>query len=461
MLLRIPGHALGDLHLEFAFSNLVSLQGFAHAIDEMGAAEVIGRDIDRHLQVHALLLPLSKLPAGAIQHPFSQFADQADAFRCIDELVRRHQATFGMAPADQGLDALQLVAVQIHLGLIDEEEFFLLQSSLQVRLETDPPRGALGHLVVVEGIVVLAALLGRIHGCIGSLEQAVVVGAVLGIDGDADAHLRIDAVVVDDNGHIAQLQAALSRGYAIHAALDIPEQDAELVTAETRDEIRLAHRLFQIAGKMTQEHVALLVAHHVVDLLEAVEIDVQQRELGLASARVLDLLLQMLAEMAAVGEPGQLVVIGHVEDLLLRLAKDRDILNHAQKELVAGGFVHPFYDLVHQHPVLPARITLTVLDGHFLAGQARIVDRHLHPAAVIGMDMLQTLVDIQLITGNPAHAAQVRGKLDFRGLHVPLPVADARHLLGDRQQRQVVLLSRLAQGQQFHETAADIAAAFH
>src|SRR3990170_4634276 len=55
-------------------------------------------------------------------------------------------------------------------------------------------------------------------------------------------------------------------------------QDDELVSADSRDGVHLAHDRLEAPGKGLQHHVAGAVATDVVDVLEPVEVDHDQRE---------------------------------------------------------------------------------------------------------------------------------------------------------------------------------------
>src|SRR5262245_49480934 len=69
------------------------------------------------------------------------------------------------------------------------------------------------------------------------------------------------------------------------------------------------------------------MAKPVIDRLEVVEVEPQQRE-ALARVVGLELVLELLAEMETVGDLGQRGVTGQTLDLLVRPALSRDILLH-------------------------------------------------------------------------------------------------------------------------------------
>jgi hypothetical protein len=63
------------------------------------------------------------------------------------------------------------------------------------------------------------------------------------------------------------------------SALATADEHGELVAAEPRKQVLAAHLLGEARRDLAQQVVAALVAQDVVDLLEAVEVDQQQREL--------------------------------------------------------------------------------------------------------------------------------------------------------------------------------------
>ena len=75
---------------------------------------------------------------------------------------------------------------------------------------------------------------------------------------------------------------------------ELAHEDAELVAAEPRDRVAAAQHRLEPAGELDEQQVAVAVAERVVDLLEAVEVHQQHRELRAVlvgdADRVLDLL---------------------------------------------------------------------------------------------------------------------------------------------------------------------------
>ncbi len=114
--------------------------------------------------------------------------------------------------------------------------------------------------------------------------------------------------------------------------------DGELIAAETRDDIGVAHAALQPAGHGFEQLVAALVAQRVVDALELVEVEKQHRKL-LAAADPLERMIQLLAEKHAVGQTGQRVVMRKPRDPRLGLFALGDVFDHADHILRFAGIV--------------------------------------------------------------------------------------------------------------------------
>ena len=108
-------------------------------------------------------------------------------------------------------------------------------------------------------------------------------------------------------------------------AVGVAQHDGELVAAEAGDDVGLAHALAQRAADGADDLVAGLVAARVVDVLEAVEVEQEQRAAAAVAGGVADELGQLLVEAAAVEQVGQRVVVGQVLELGLEALALRDV----------------------------------------------------------------------------------------------------------------------------------------
>jgi hypothetical protein len=121
---------------------------------------------------------------------------------------------------------------------------------------------------------------------------------------ERDAHARPD--VHDDPREPERARergAQLARDGRRLLGVGAAQEDAELVAPEARDDVALAQRLAQPRADAAQQLVADVVAERVVELLELVEVDHQQRERLLGRDRGLD----VGRERAAVAQAGEVV----------------------------------------------------------------------------------------------------------------------------------------------------------
>ena len=99
--------------------------------------------------------------------------------------------------------------------------------------------------------------------------------------------------------------------------MDALEQDRELVAALPGRDVLGPDRARQALGDLDEEAVAGPVAERVVDDLEVVDVEEQDGDAGSATARAVERPVEVLAEQRPIGEPGQGIVEGVVEQLRL------------------------------------------------------------------------------------------------------------------------------------------------
>src|SRR5579883_2487949 len=75
-----------------------------------------------------------------------------------------------------------------------------------------------------------------------------------------------------------------------------PQDHREFVAAEARDGVAFAYDLTQTRAGRLQHAVAGGVAHRIVDVLEAIQIEEQHRDLVIAAARIDDRVAQPFAQ---------------------------------------------------------------------------------------------------------------------------------------------------------------------
>ena len=149
------------------------------------------------------------------------------------------------------------------------------------------------------------------------------------------------------------------------------EQDGELVAAQAPEDVGLAQAVAQRAGAGDDELVARGVAEAVVDRLEAVEVEHEQRALGAVAPAARDVLGQRAIDAAAVEQPGERVVIGQVAQLVLEAAALGDVLDlHEHVDRRALVVAHDGGAQRDPHGVAVG-VDDAQLGGHAVVGQQR------------------------------------------------------------------------------------------
>ena len=88
--------------------------------------------------------------------------------------------------------------------------------------------------------------------------------------------------------------------------------DGEFVAAEAGQRVASAEQVLQALRRQLEQPVAGLVAEGVVDVLEAVEIEEQDREPGIGAREPVQLLVETLRKQEAVRQSGQRVAAEQV-----------------------------------------------------------------------------------------------------------------------------------------------------
>jgi hypothetical protein len=148
----------------------------------------------------------------------------------------------------------------------------------------------------------LAFRFGAVQGEIG-ITQHVVSPLVRQERSDADAHGHDDVRPLHSERRAERVQNAIGDLSCIcHLVVD---QHGELVAAEARDRIRRAEAVAQPRGNLDEKPVTGGVTEPVVDGLEIVEIDEQDRRRRSSAKRALQGVLDAVTEQDPVRQVGE------------------------------------------------------------------------------------------------------------------------------------------------------------
>ena len=218
----------------------------------------------------------------------------------------------GFAQADHGLDGqLEIAeflgpaqAVQhIHLDLVTLTLPFLLT-------------------VLEDDDLVASLALGLAAGVVGTVDQ---LAAGLATQGRAHAHAGGDgkALGCDDEGAAGNgIQGTIGQ-QAVRRIVAV-EQHREFVASHAGNLRMLAQPAAQSAHDIHQHRVTGLVPEHVVEHLEAVQVDVAEGH-PIQRLMLVQQCVEALLQAMAVQRAGQPVVLGFVDEVVFGLLERRDV----------------------------------------------------------------------------------------------------------------------------------------
>ncbi|GAO22120.1 hypothetical protein ALISP_1940 [Alicycliphilus sp. B1] len=147
---------------------------------------------------------------------------------------------------------------------------------------------------------------------------------MLGEQGDAHGQGERQLVVA----HLHGLHGGLLHlGRHALSALGVRarQQQHELVAAQARHGVALAHGALQAPGDLHQQGIAHAVAQRIVDMLEVVQVEEHHGQRRAVLLRQADGLLAPFGQQHAVGQLRQGVVVRHAVDALLVAAAVLDL----------------------------------------------------------------------------------------------------------------------------------------
>ena len=353
-----------------------------HPCDQLGETRLpkLGRrKVDREPQAR----PGARPRTGRAQHPFAERQDQAGLLGQRNEARRRNLAPLGVAPAQQRLDPDHPHADEVDLRLIVEVELSVREAAAKVVLERPALAQAQVHLFLEEAERAAPFGLRPIERQVRVLQELPRIAAIGEGDADAGPHQDLLAIQID---RLRQERHNATRQRLGRVQSDLAgPKDGELVAAQPCQGVGAPDAALEALRHPTEQKIAGGMAQRVVDVLEAVEVEAQDRRWPVASPPAGEHALEPVLEQHTVGQSGQRVVAREERHVLERSPQcpqrqDPEHHEHAARQAAcdhghgdrvvqerAQGAMH--LDLAH----LPARI----VDGNG-AGQHGPGKRALH-----------------------------------------------------------------------------------
>ena len=182
-----------------------------------------------------------------------------------------------MRPARQRLDADNAVARGVHDRLIGGADSVVLDGVEQVAFEQFAAGQVGVHRRVIDAGAVAAFVLGAIERHVGIAQNVGGIAGAAVDDGNADRGADDDVVAADRIGRAERIDDAAGDSLQRVGIGLAGGDDGELVAAEPGDQIVAAHDAAQPLRDIENERVADVMAERIVDVLEVIEIDVEDR----------------------------------------------------------------------------------------------------------------------------------------------------------------------------------------
>ena len=348
-----------------------------HEAHEVRAMDLHRRDVDRQGE---RVRPGHGLAASLAQHPLADLQDDVAFLGDGNEHRRRDVAPLRVLPAQQHLEAGDLAAADLGLRLVDEVHLAPCHGMAQVVLQEPALAYLQAHLGLEEAVGAATLRLGAVERRVRVAQQRGGFVGVIGVEGNANAGRDLGAAARVGLARAQRLQDALRQASGRRGVL-AGHQDGELVAAEPRHHLGVVELGRDDAGDGLQHRVSGGVAEQVVDLLEAVEVEAEHRELAVARVSRPDLKVEPLAEANPVGESREGVMVGQEMDLALGLAAGSQVA-HGDGVVRSAGMLHGLHDDLDRHHLAICAAELG-LDGPLgLAGQGK-------PGRVAGQERRQ------------------------------------------------------------------------
>src|ERR1700722_11806649 len=284
---------------------------------EFRIAGLLGRDVDADAGVWAKCLvdEIDRLD-DLRQHQVRQLVDQSQFHGEVDEGAGGLNHALVVAQTHQRLDAHDIPGPDVDLRLKGTAKALFQNGKPQRLLDYHPFERLAFHAGVEEGRCALALVLDAVHRNVGVLAQYVVAASMIGIKADPDRSRGEYFRSVDEERSFQPLQRGLDIFRYLLLVLDRIEQQHEFVAADPRQHVGFAQIQPKPLGDLYQQRVPDRMAVIVVDVLEIIDVEKGERELGTCAIVLYEAVGTMLNHTPH-RQVGQFVKISRPEQMVL------------------------------------------------------------------------------------------------------------------------------------------------
>ena len=220
-------------------------------------------------------------------------------------------------PAGQRLEADDLAGRDRSLRLVVDLQLVVLDRLGELLRKNAALADRLVHVRREEAGAGASVLLGAVEREVGVGEKLADVVPVARIERDADGQSDVERLAGEKHRLGEDFEQLVGEAGGRSGLIAAGLHDDELVAAEPGGELGMGEERGDARRGRLQQLVAGGVAVHVVDFLEAVEVDDHQREIAALRLHGGDVVLQPVLERGAVRQAGQRVEVREEQDALL------------------------------------------------------------------------------------------------------------------------------------------------
>ncbi len=224
--------------------------------------------------------PARRHHTGLVQGPGADRADHADFLGDPDELGRRDVAALAVGQAQQGLETMQAAIDRRDQRLEVQFEPAVAAGIPDRLLEVAARLELVLHVLAEQHGLTAAKALGVIERHIGRAHQVLDLGRAYA---HADAGRDGEGVARQHEGHRHVRDDGLGQGHGVGRIDIVDTGDDEFVAADPPDHVVVPQALAQTGHHRLDQLVTGGMTEAVVDLLEPVDVDIEQRDIGAAA----------------------------------------------------------------------------------------------------------------------------------------------------------------------------------